>query len=165
MIKRLEHNAFLANEWFEINNMKLSQNKYHLIVSGRKYENASVKIRNERIWESAKQKLLRKEIGRDLNFDDHVLSLCKKAGRKLAVLARLWKLMSFRQKRILMETFVEFRFRYCPLVWIFHSRKVNSKINHLRSRTIFSIMITQPSLKIYCRRKALSKFTIKTFNR
>ena len=96
--------------------MKLSQNKYHLIVSGRKYENASVKIRNERIWESARQKLLRTEIGRNLNFDDHVLSLCKKAGRKLAVLARLSKLMSFRQKRILIETFVESRFGYSPLV-------------------------------------------------
>ena len=29
------------------------------------------------------------ETGRNLNFDDHVISLCKKAGRKLVVLARL----------------------------------------------------------------------------
>ena len=42
---------------------------------------------NEKIWESAKQKLLGTEIGRNLNFDDHVISLCKKAGRKQAVLA------------------------------------------------------------------------------
>ena len=39
------------------------------------------------------------EIGRNLNFDDHVSSLCKKAGRKLAVFARLSKFMSFKQKR------------------------------------------------------------------
>ena len=59
------------------------------------------------------------EIGRNLNFDDHVISQCKKA--------RLYKFMSFTQKRILMKTFVESHFGY----WMFHSMKVNSKINHL----------------------------------
>ena len=43
---------------------------------------------DKKIWESAKQKLHGMEIGRNLNFDDHAISLCKKAGRKLAVLAR-----------------------------------------------------------------------------
>ena len=42
--------------------------------------------------------LLVTEIRSYLNFDDHVISLCKKAGRKLAVLARLSKFMSFKQK-------------------------------------------------------------------
>ena len=91
---------------------------------------------DEKIWESAKQKLLGMEIGRNLNFDDHVISLCKKAGRKLAVLARLSRFMRFKQKRILMKTFVESQFGYCPLIWMFHSRKVNSKINHLQERSL-----------------------------
>ena len=72
------------------------------------------------------------EIGRNLNFDDHVISLCKKAGRKLAVLARLSKFMSFKRNRILMQTFAESKFGYCSLTWMFHSSKVNSKINHLQ---------------------------------
>ena len=71
------------------------------------------------------------KIGRDLNFDDHVPSLSEKKGRKLAVLARLSKYMSFKQKRILMKTFVEFQFGYCTLTRIFHGREANSKINHL----------------------------------
>ena len=44
--------------------------------------------------------------------------------------------MSFRQKRILMKTFVESQFGYCPLIWIFHSSNVNSKINHLQERSL-----------------------------
>ena len=92
-------------------------------------------MRDEKIKESAKLKLLGIEIGRNLNFDDHVISLCKKAGRKLAVLARLSKFMSFKKKRILMKTFVESQFGYCPLIWMFHSRKVNSKINHIQGRS------------------------------
>ena len=77
---------------------------------GTKYENVRVKMGDEQIWKSAKQKLLRIEIGRNLNFDDHVISLRKKAGRKLVVLARLSRFMSFKQKRILMKTFVESQF-------------------------------------------------------
>ena len=44
--------------------------------------------------------------------------------------------MSFKQKRILMKTFVESQFGYCPLIWMFHSKKVNSKINHLQERSL-----------------------------
>ena len=42
-------------------------------------------MRDEKIWESAQQTLLAMEIGRNLNFD--VISLCKKAETKLAVLS------------------------------------------------------------------------------
>ena len=44
--------------------------------------------------------------------------------------------MSFKQKRILMKTFLESQFGYFPLIWMFHSRKVNSKINHLQERSL-----------------------------
>ena len=44
LIKRLEHDAFLAIEWFETKNMKLNKDKCHLLVSGHKYENVWVKM-------------------------------------------------------------------------------------------------------------------------
>ena len=90
----------------------------------------------EEIGENVKQKLLGMEIGRNLNFDDHVSSLCKKRGRKLAVLLRLSKFMSFKQKPILMKIFVESQFGYWPLIWMFHSRKADSKMNHLQERSL-----------------------------
>ena len=40
---------------------------------------------DKKIWESAQQTLIGMEIGRNLHFD--VISRCKKAGRKLAVLS------------------------------------------------------------------------------
>ena len=63
--------------------MKLNKDKSVSLVSGHKHENVWVKMEDEKIWDSAKQKLLGIEIGRNLNFDDHIISLCKKAGRKL----------------------------------------------------------------------------------
>ena len=121
--------------------MKLNKDKCHLLVLEQRYENVWVKIGDEKNWESAKQKLIGMEIGRNLNFDDHLISLCKKAGRKLAVLARLSMFMSFKQKRVLLKTFVESQFGYCPLIWMFHKRKVNSKINHLQERSLRIVYI------------------------
>ena len=135
LIKRLEHDSFLAIEWFENNNMKLNQDKCHLLVSGYKNENVWANIGNEKIWESSKQKLLGLDIDRNLNFNEHVSSLCRKAGNKLSVLARLSNFMSFKQSCILLKNFVESQFGYCPFIWMFHSRRVNNKINHLNKRS------------------------------
>ena len=33
-----------------------------------------------------------------------------------------------------MKAFIESQFDYCPLIWIFHSRGTNNKINHLHER-------------------------------
>ena len=116
--------------------MKLNQDKCHLLVSGYKNENVWANIGNEKIWESNKQKLLGLDIDRNLNFNEHVSSLCRKAGNKLSVLARLSNFMSFKQRRILLKTFIESQFGYCPLIWMFHSRRVNNRINHLHERSL-----------------------------
>ena len=119
LIKRLEHDSFLAIEWFENNNMKLNQDKCHLLVSGYKNENVSARIGNEKIWESNKEKLLGLDIDRNLNFNEHVSSLCRTADHKLSVLARLSNFISFKQSRILLKTFIESQFGHCPLKWMF----------------------------------------------
>ena len=83
-----------------------------------------------------KLKLLGVEIDRTLSFDEHITSLCRKAGKKLYVLARLSHFMCTNKKRILMKAFIESQFSYCPLIWMFHSRSVNNKINHLHERSL-----------------------------
>ena len=40
------------------------------------------------------------------------------------------------KKRILMNSFFNSQFNYCPLVWMFHSRSSNNKINRLRERVL-----------------------------
>ena len=41
-----------------------------------------------------------------------------------------------KKKRILLKAFVESQFGYCPLTWMFYSRKANSKINHIHERSL-----------------------------
>ena len=136
LLKILEQDNFLAIEWLENNNMKLNQGKCHLLVSGYKNENVSANIGNENIWESHKQKLLGLDIDWNLNFNEHVSSLCRKADNKMSVLARLSNFMNFKQRRILLKTFIESQFGYCPLIWMFYSRRVNNSINDLHERSL-----------------------------
>ena len=84
-----------------------------------------------KIWESNKQKLLDLQIDRNLNFNEYVLWFCKKGGKKLPVLAILSNFMSIKQRKVLMKSFIESQFGDFPLIWIFHVRGVNNKINQL----------------------------------
>ena len=38
--------------------------------------------------------------------------------------------------RILMKAFIESQYGYCPLTWMFHSRKLNNRINRLHERAL-----------------------------
>ena len=39
-------------------------------------------------------------------------------------------------RRTLFKAFVEPQFKYCPIVWMFHSQYTNSKINGLHERAL-----------------------------
>ena len=99
LTERLEHDTKLAIEWFENNYMKLNEDKCHLLVAGNRCETLWGNIRETRIWESKNEKLLGLTIDRNPTFDDHVFTLCKKAGRKLLALSRISNYMSFEKKK------------------------------------------------------------------
>ena len=44
--------------------------------------------------------------------------------------------MSFAKRNVLLKAFVESQFGYCPLTWMFHGRRANSKINHIHERAL-----------------------------
>ena len=44
--------------------------------------------------------------------------------------------MNFKQRRTLLKTFIETQFGYCPLIQMFHSRRVNNRINHLYEHSL-----------------------------
>ena len=44
--------------------------------------------------------------------------------------------MNLKQRRNIMKAFVESQFGYCPLIWMFHSRGLNNKINRIHERAL-----------------------------
>ena len=44
--------------------------------------------------------------------------------------------MNLAQRRLIMNAFIFSQFGYCPLVWMFHSRKLNNRINNIHERAL-----------------------------
>ena len=106
------------------------------VISGHKSEAIWAKIGQTKIWESKNQKLLGVIIDCQLNFDEYLISLSKKARKKLSTLARLAIFLSLEQWKLLMKSFIESQFGYCPLTWMFCGRKTNTRINHVHERAV-----------------------------
>ena len=88
-------------------------------------DNIGISVRNETISNSSNQELLDIRFNNNFRFDDHVVSLCKKSSQKLNALTKV------AQGRSIMRAFICPQFVYFPLVWMFHSRKINNCIKNL----------------------------------
>ena len=62
--------------------------------------------------------------------------MCKKATQKIYALARIVPFMDLKQRRNIMKAFVESQFGYCLLIWMFHSRGLNNKINRIHETAL-----------------------------
>ena len=136
LISNLENDTLSVILWFENNFMKLNEDKCHFIIAANTNEHLWVKVGKELIWESSEEKLLGVTIDKNLNFKSHLSILCNKVSQKVSALARVVKLVPFEKKIILLKTFIESQFSYCPLIWMFCSRKMNRKINHIHERAL-----------------------------
>ena len=136
LIRRLEHDSIISMEWFESNCMKLNGTKCHFLIAGNKYENLWLNVGQSQIWETPSEKILGVTIDNKLKFEEHVENILVKAGKKLSALARMSHILSFSKLRLLMKSFVESQFSYCPLVWMFYSRSLNNRINKLQERSL-----------------------------
>ena len=79
---------------------------------------------------------IRKWHHNQLNFDNHVSTLCKKAGSQLNAIHRLRKYIGFPEKKTFTEAFVFSNFNYFPLVWHFTSMRSTNKIESIQDRVL-----------------------------
>ena len=134
MLKTQEQDTTLILDWFKVNEMKSNDDQCHLIVCNQ--NDVSITLGRENIEESSSVDLLGVNIYTYLNSNEHVTNLCKKANQKLQALARISKYLNEDKLKILMKTFTQSQFNYSPLVWMFHSRTLNNKINRLHERAL-----------------------------
>ena len=122
-------------QWSKDNRMKVNPDTYHLLINNIK-ESFQIKIGNKTVSNSKYKKLLGVKVDHELIFNEHVSSLCKKASQKLNALSRITSCMTFDQRRLILNSFITSYFSYCPIVWMFHSRKLNERINHIHERAL-----------------------------
>ena len=116
--------------WFPSNQMKANPGKCHLLLSTQ--EEANIQITNITIESSRSQKLLEIVIDNKLKFELHIGNICQRVNRKLNEQERLTKYKELLKRRISMSAFFKAQFNYCPIVWMFHFRSLNNKINRLK---------------------------------
>ena len=134
IISELESIISDISQWFMNNNLKVNARKFHLFLSP--YEDQTITVENYVIKSSGVEELLGVTINSNSNFKEHILSLCKKANRKLHALSRVPKYLTLNKQCILIKSFIISQFNYCPLIWMIHNRGLNNKINHIHERAL-----------------------------
>ena len=116
---------------------KAGQCKTNVLFSTKSPE--VVSINGIQITSSTTETLLGITIDSELNFENHLSVICNKVSRKINALGRIANYMPLEKRRIVMKTFIESQFNYCPLIWMFHSRTINNKINCLHERALKTV--------------------------
>ena len=133
LLDLLKNETTTVLNWFKINEMNPNSDNCHLIIANN--NQVSVNIDIEVVDSSNSVELLGMEIDNKLNFNVHVSYLCQKGNQKLLA-GRISKYLYHDKLKLLMKTFMESQFNYCPLLWMFHIRTLNNKINKLHERAL-----------------------------
>ena len=121
--------------WVSQNDLKANPDKFHLLLSDSNPEYL-VKAEGFDILNSTNKKILGITLDNKFSFDEHVGLLCKKASQKLHALSRITHYMDVKQRQPIMKSFINSQFGYCLLVGMFHSRKMNKRINKIHERSL-----------------------------
>ena len=148
LVNVLEKESNTALNWLENNHMIANPEKFHALIVKKNQEKTSgqlINIKDKQIKTEEQVKLLGVNIDFKLNFDLHISKLCKQAATQLNVLKRLKTFLGYKEKKVLVESFVLSNFNYCPLVWHFSSCKSSNKIEKIQQRALRFLFNDQTS--------------------
>ena len=140
----MENDSVSLLDWIRSNGLKANPDKFHLLLSDPTSESC-IRVEGNEIKNSNTEKLLGIKIDNELTFDPHVSDICTKASQKLHALSRVSHLMDFKHRKKILHAFILSQFGYCPLVWMFHSRQLNQRINRLHERALRIVYQDQKS--------------------
>ena len=81
-----------------------------------------------------------------LNFGYHNSQLWKKAGKKLHALTSSFQIREHFTMQTNCKCFYDFKFSYCPLIWLFHSRAIEQSLSRVHEKTLRLIYLNQNKL-------------------
>ena len=141
LIKILERESDVIINWFNQNNMIINPEKSNAIIinkNGRYNETHNIRIDGQYIESEKDVNLLGLNIDYKLNFKRHISNLCKRAAARLNAINRLAYsgILNTNSKKVLIESFVQSQFNYCPLIWHFCSNESTKKMEKIQERAL-----------------------------
>ena len=134
----LEKESETARKWFKQNQMIVNPDKFEAMVLGRhkQKEKINLNINGAEIKGQNSVTLLGVEIDNELNFNNHISNICKKAGNKINAISRIQSFPDQKEKEALVNTFVYSNFNYCSSVWHFSTKKSTKKIEKIQEHCL-----------------------------
>ena len=136
VIEKLETSAKDIFTWFRNNGMKANTDKCHRLLSDKGGHVAD--INNVKITNNEHVKLLGITFDNLLKFDKHVSGICNRASQKLYALARVACFMSMDKRRLIIKSFINSQFGYCPLIWMSIMMMINMAEHQIIELIIFT---------------------------
>ena len=133
-------------QWFSVNHLVANAGKCHLLTSSKITSNIAISDTN--VSSEQKVKLLGINLESRLNFDYHMNTFLNKANKKYHALSRVCNYMNTNKRRALMKAFITSQFSYCALVWMFHSRTMNNRINTLHEKALRLVYTNKPKFAL-----------------
>ena len=91
--------------------MKINPDKFHLLLSNT--NSIEINICNEKNSNSYGEKLLGVKTDSKFRFQGHAEDLCNRASEQISAIARVSSLMSFEQRKLILNSFVTSHFSNC----------------------------------------------------
>ena len=103
---------------------------------GKDVVNDIVKFCDVELKSSGLETVLGIEIDQKLTFNCHVKTLCSKAAKKLSAIQRIANIIDKEKRNLLFNAIIKSQFSYCPLLWMFCSRRSKNLINNIHERAL-----------------------------
>ena len=136
VIDSLNHEFTILSKWFYNNFMVLIPDKCSLMLLGVDKSLQTNLVCGDEILKNTKQeKVLGVTLENKLNFATQLLNITKNTNKKFNALARVQKYMTIDQKKLILSSFTKSQFNYCPLIWMFYTKRFLRRIKIYMSST------------------------------
>ena len=134
----LEREGTHMVEWFHSNGMKANTSKFQWIIfsAGKPTTDICVNLCGDDIPFVSEITVLGVCIDEKLTFNEHIKRVCTKASRQISALQRLSGVLDLDSRKVVYKCFILANFDFCPLVWLFTSRKSISLIRNVEERAL-----------------------------
>ena len=137
---KLENVSNVMLKWFDENMMKANPEKFQYIIFNRNKKDGVnvINVNNVVIESSPVVKLLGVHVDYNLSFNYHIHEICRKAGLKLNVLARVSRILDSDSstKMLLFNSCIISQFNFCPIVWHYCCRGDMLKMERMQYRAL-----------------------------
>ena len=151
LLKTLERESQIVTDWFRENNMIVNADTFQAIIVKRNSDMCNqytLNIDGSQVTSEKSVKLLGINIDSKISFDEHISLLCIKSSNQLNAISRLHRYLGFKEKEVLVNSFVYVNFNCCPLIWHFCSARSVRKIEQIQTRT-FRILYNDFDTKLF----------------